>query len=999
MKLNRVSRALGLYRGAGCISVLAPAVWLAALPMTVNAEEVASDVVEDNVEVIEVRGLRGTMTRSLNEKKNNDKIVDAIAASDFGELPGLSISDIIENIPSASGHRLKGSQNEISIRGLGSYWGYSTFNGRTITNAGPGRAVNFKKFPSDLVDKVVIYKSQSADLVEGGTSGTIDISSLRALDYGRDETNVTVEGIYNSYYEDVEGDNASPWGSKFVLSTVQNFDAGALGAMGFTFGFSYQDTANPEENYGGSSQMGVCALRDADGNPLSDNGETCFDDDSDQAVSAGRVGRRPTPGEETDLANYDPSSIFYVPADAFWRTGTDEDTRKGIVVTYQWQPNDRWDINLDYEQSRLEYHENRMEFGIDSRAKGLTDHIIADDHTLLYAKGIAKAQLNGESRYQWDDYDGGGLNIEFLPNDQWWLALDLSYSKSERYRLRHRTKMRTNSRYAYEMDFRGSNVPTLNWLANGGDPAFDMTQMSSYADKEDNTLTYAEYRRSHDDRTDDIWAVKFDSAYALDNNHFSALKAGVRYSREHLLDFKTNDVSIDPNSGAQKTSAYKDSSYDPSGLYQCQNNHQNNNLFDEERGGVAPFPTYDAECFIGNILGGEFYDIGEREDGRSGSDVDVREDILALYLMADIDSELLGMPMFGNVGVRMVRNETRSYGWGDKVYLTSNDDGTFETAINASGEIEQVNLESDWTEYLPSLNLTFELTPEWYLRTGIYRALSRFQMNAMSSGVAYTTCADQDSDLCDETSNTDLREAVGFGDASGNHMNPYTSTNYDLSLEYYPSEDAAYSIALYWKDFTGGYVQTTEDRDVVVSLDGVDTVVSGIPHTVRQTDDKKSTIKGVEISAQKHFSELPAPFDGLGTKLAYNYADSDFVTPEYASPVVVADANLFGFSDTVASASVYWEGESTTLRLLYKYRSEYFQPNSLPFPDRSHRYVQDSDYLDFSAKYKVNNHLTLNFKALNLLDEPQVMTRGNGTTIADYSRSGAKYFAGVKVQF
>ena len=136
---------------------------------------------QPEMEVMKVSGLRGTMTRSLNEKKNTTAITDGIAAVDFGELPGLSVSDLIENISGATGHRLKGSQNEISIRGLGSYWGYSTFNGRTITNAGPGRAVNFKKFPSELVDKVVIYKSQQADLVEGGTSGTIDVTSLNLL--------------------------------------------------------------------------------------------------------------------------------------------------------------------------------------------------------------------------------------------------------------------------------------------------------------------------------------------------------------------------------------------------------------------------------------------------------------------------------------------------------------------------------------------------------------------------------------------------------------------------------------------------------------------------------------------------------------------------------------------------------------------------------------------------------------------------------------------------
>ncbi|MDO6641328.1 hypothetical protein Q4557_15305 [Shewanella sp. 5_MG-2023] len=99
------------------------------------------------------------------------------------------------------------------------------------------------------------------------------------------------------------------------------------------------------------------------------------------------------------------------------------------------------------------------------------------------------------------------------------------------------------------------------------------------------------------------------------------------------------------------------------------------------------------------------------------------------------------------------------------------------------------------------------------------------------------------------------------------------------------------------------------------------------------------------------------------------------------------DANLFGFSPQVASASVYWEGDWATFRVLYKYRESYFQPNNLPFPDSSNRYVQDSDYLSVSLK------------ALNLLDEPQIMTRGNDTTVSDYSRSEPKYFLGAKVKF
>lgn len=1028
-KISHVLRQQTSYRKTLlCASTIAS---LISFPSLAQEQESTQQAKADTeVEVIEVRGLRGTMTRSLNEKKNNTAIVDAVAAADFGELPGLSLSDVIENISGASGHRLKGSQNEISIRGLGSYWGYSTFNGRTITNAGPGRAVNFKKFPSELVDKVVIYKSQQADLVEGGTSGTIDVNSLRAVDYGEDQTTIQATGIYNNYYSDVDGD-VSPWGGKIVVSTVQQWETDGLGDMGFTLGVNHTNSSNPEENYGGSSQMGVCALRAADGSNLI-GGSNCAT--GQQGVSAGRVGRDPELGVDTDLADFDRSSIFYVPNDAYWRTGEDEDIRTGAVFTYQWVPNEHWNINLDAQYSDLEYTEKRMELALDSRRDDLADHIISADHTLLYATGEARPTLQGEDRNQVDEYRGGGLEIEYSPNDDFTLALDVSYSESYRYRLRHRTKFRSTERYNYALDFRGRNVPTLTWLDDSrlgpndsgfvSSEAFDASHMINFLH---DGHAYVEYRRTHEERNDDIFALNLDGEYQLDNDFISSIKVGLRYSEEHLVDYVNNDVSLVIADGSQRNGASdnEDNNWDELNpeansalingiMNNCQNGHSNNIQFTEEPGAggdATRYATYDHKCFIGQILGQlpgaegtGFYDIGEREDGRDGGDRDVTETITAAYVMANIDTEIGNMPVYGNIGLRVVKTETHSDGWGDKLYITSGEtnegDTIWSTIKNASGEpVEPVTLDSSYTEYLPSLNLTFQVTDEFYIRTAAYRSLSRFQLNAMSAGVSYQICEDENETICDPDTNTDYTQVVRGGSASGNHLDPYTADNYDLSFEYYPSLDSAITAALYYKSFTGGYESVTEQRDIEVVLDGETSIYPDVSFLVNQTSDDTSVIKGIEITGQKHFVELPEPFNGLGAKFAWNYADSGFVTAEPASPGIVPDANLFGFSQNVASASVYWEGEDTTVRLLWKYRSKYLQPNSLPFPDRSHRYVQDALYMNMSAKYKINKNFSLFLKGLNLTNEPQVMTRGNDTTIADYSRSGTKWEFGVKAKF
>ncbi|MDU0353899.1 TonB-dependent receptor [Paraglaciecola aquimarina] len=1016
-KLNKINRGIVAYYARRNIahSLFASSlVCMMATPVLAQETPSADTSNDDRVEVIEVSGLRGTITRSLNEKKNNTSIVDAIAAADFGELPGLSLSDIIENIAGASGHRLKGSQNEISIRGLGSYWGYSTFNGRTITNAGPGRAVNFKKFPSDLVDKVVIYKSQQANLVEGGTSGTIDVTSLRPIDYGKSLTTVEASGIYNSYYNDVDGGDTNPWGSKFVISTVRQWETDDFGAMGFSLGYVDNNDSNPEENYGGSSQMRVCALRGADGSVLDgENGDLVKGgrdcDDTAQGVSAGRQGSSPIIGNHTDLADFDESSVFYVPSNLYWRTGEDTDDRENVVATFQWQPNDEWDINFDFEYSHLFYEEKRMELGLSNNLENLTNHVIGDDHTLLYVEGRTEAQLNGENRTQKDVYKGGGFNVAYLPNDDLTIEADFSYSESYRYRLRHRSQMRSKDFHDYSLDRRDTNVGTLTFT-----DGFDPSDMSNFVN--DNGVARLDYRRTHEERNDDIWAFKLDGEYALEHDIFSSLTAGFRYSEESLYDEQTTDNSItfegvqrngntdtDDNSWGNNNPETH-AALTASIVNNCGNDHNNSGLFDEENAGSASnFATYDTKCFIGEILniipssqGNGFYDIGERPDLRDGADRYVDEDIFSAYVMANIDTEIGNVGVTGNLGLRMVQTTTHSDGFGDKAYVTTEDDGTFSTTtVSPNGDsISELTLDSKYTEWLPSLNLSFAVTDEFIVRTAAYQAISRFQLNAMSAGVSLNTCG-VDNDDC----NTDFNQAVLSSSASGNHLQPYRSDNYDLSLEYYPSEDAAVTLAFYWKDFTGGYVSTTELRDIVVSLDGVDTVIPNVGTTVNQTADESSTIKGYEFTAQKAFTELPAPFDGLGASVAYNHAISDFVSPEVGSPGIVPDANLFGFSKDVASASVYWEGDDVTLRLLFKHRSKYFQPNNLPFPSRSHRYVQEQNYVDFSAKYKISKKVSVSFKALNLLNEPQVMTRGNDTTVSDYSRTGAKFNLGIKAKF
>jgi len=99
----------------------------------------------------------------------------------IGALPDNSVGDTLERITGVTADRFKGNANELSVRGLGPTLSFSTFNGREVSTAGPDRSVAFQQFPSELVNGVLVYKTQQADFAEGGIAGVIDLRSIRLI--------------------------------------------------------------------------------------------------------------------------------------------------------------------------------------------------------------------------------------------------------------------------------------------------------------------------------------------------------------------------------------------------------------------------------------------------------------------------------------------------------------------------------------------------------------------------------------------------------------------------------------------------------------------------------------------------------------------------------------------------------------------------------------------------------------------------------------------------
>jgi len=145
-----------------------------------------------NMDTVVVTGIRGGIERAIDIKKDSTSIVEALSAEDIGKLPDVSIAESIARLPGVAAQRVAGRAQVISVRGLSPDFSTTLLNGREMVSTGDNRSVEFDQYPSELMAGVTIYKTPDAMLVGQGLSGTMDMRTVRPLDY--DKTVIAISG-------------------------------------------------------------------------------------------------------------------------------------------------------------------------------------------------------------------------------------------------------------------------------------------------------------------------------------------------------------------------------------------------------------------------------------------------------------------------------------------------------------------------------------------------------------------------------------------------------------------------------------------------------------------------------------------------------------------------------------------------------------------------------------------------------------------------------------
>lgn len=890
-------------KGPFKVSLVALAVSSAIHAQHVFAQDTEAKKEEQKavIEEIVVKGFGASLGKALREKRFSDSVVEVISSDDLGVLPDVSIADSLARLPGVATSRDRGNASRISIRGMGARLNAATMNNREIVSAEPSRDVRFEQFPAELIDSVQVYKSPVASRAEGGISGLVNMDFVSPL--SRDGRKISFSGdhMHNELGDDLPGTDGN--GHKFSFGYIDQFSD----TLGIALGLTYQDQPSLERG-----------VKSWDYN----NGDN-----------------------RGDLNEND------VPEDAPWgvvaksKRGNNE--RVGGLAVVEWKPSASLSIKGDlfYSQFDIEEPDDQMgqgnlgnwaDDGSGPRgyAASAYDSSLIDPTIVIRADGseqiVAGSQFNSglnvaiPTWFQTNEMLSTGLNGFYL-GDTWRVTGDIGYSQASI----ESVWVRINPTYTggdYDLGFDvTSGTPEI--IVHQGDVS-DPENYSLGAVSEvwyetspgtwEPTMEFAPSTMDADgdkQLTDEMYNVNLDFERDISFGVFETLRFGARYTDRTKENDQINNWS---------RSAIQDHGLTDYGI-----------SYDIGGGYNAPeIYTYRNWHEVADTAFGGSDNPGDRSDKNLLASWELNETNTAAYVMFDMSGQIGDVPFTGNLGLRYAKTDVESIGHQQGSQWTQDSDGNWNPP-----SATPVVVNHDYDEWLPSLNMIFNITDDSQIRLGMARTLARPPLLEMRTGF---------------TINTDSLPYTANG---GNPtLDPYVANQIDLGYEYFWGDKSAATINLFYKDLKS-HIGLASDT---VNFEGTDYQFTGT------VNGDGGVIQGFEVLYQQTFDMLPAPFDGLGIFANYSYTDSDVMEfkPE-GNPY-----SLGGLSEDVASLTIWYEKQDFDARVSFNYRSEYTGINSWKPSDVN---LNDAvNTVDTSVGYQVTDNLKFSLQVQNLTNEPSI---------------------------
>ncbi|QFU76808.1 TonB-dependent receptor [Halioglobus maricola] len=865
---------------------------------------------EQALEEVVVTGIRSSLMESLDTKRYADSVVDAITAEDLGKFPDKNVADSLARITGVSVTRGFGEGEKIAVRGTSPDQNRTLLNGAAVGSAdwfvldNPSRAFNYTLLPSTIVSALEVYKSPQADIQEGSLGGTVMLRTRRPLDMDANSGVIQVQGMYSETSEEWDPNVSALYSWKNDAET-----------LGFNISLTKQDRTMLRE---GQEVLGY-QFQDFGMSPL-----------------------------------WTPRAI----GDAHF---LQERERETALFTGQWRPTDAGELTLTYLNSELEADNtnyNRYEWFNGQAGGGTIDPTTA---TRVGSGVVAGSVENNYAEYYVIDRvsysETESLDLQYSHTFDS-VTMDLRVGHTEAEGGTERDRHYGFDRFLDGSDFNGlSHTPY--WEGSVEDDAALETRGLGWMMEGSRIMQDEEDYASADFEIPLEWGV------------VNAIKVGAMYrdhdksqdqdgTRFHFLSDAMHSDDATEYSGGSDTSGWDRWLW---------GNLNAGTLGDYTRGrDGAPFPLMDLGRANSVIYPTEAYENATVFQFLPDT-WDVNEEIMAAYFKADFEADAIR----GNFGVRVVQTDVAStgYNWeGDWVAASLDMVGGYDLLVDLFDprddfNVRQETVDHDYTEVLPNLNLSMDMSEDSVLRFSAAKVMARPD---------YIKIANQEGYNIDTASGT-----------RGNpELDPETANQFDVAYEWYFADAALLAVTYFNKDISDSIINSTsvEKRTNDRTGQQVDVLF------VQPENGKGAEVQGLEFSYQQNFGNF-----GVIANYTYTDADSKDDRDAVNNP---GSGLVVGASEHMTNLTGFYENDWLSARLSYNWRSEWYDGLS---EFGSEMYVDDYGQLDTSVVFGVGESWDIVLEGINITGEEQEQYHIDDGRPARLYDNGARYVIGFNYHF
>ncbi|MFZ5550315.1 MAG: TonB-dependent receptor [Pseudomonadota bacterium] len=823
---------------------------------------------DEQVQTVTVTGIRKGIESAISVKKNADNIVESISAEDIGKLPDASIAESIARLPGLTAQRNPQGGSAQVISIRGMSPDFST------------ALLNGREVVSTGDSRTVEFDQYPSEMLAGVNVFKTPDGAL--IGQGLAGTvdmlavrplNFGQRQIVLNYRQEKNGVGAAAegTGNRYSFSYIDQYLDRTLGlAIGY---------AKTDRDLGAQTRGGCWGLADY---------------------------------------TYQGNAIRTCGGFEFW-TDSITEQREGAMAVLEWKPNKDFSSTLDLMYSTYDKQLDKKGFqggliwgGGDSLPYGqprvLRDATVVDGVAVSGTWDNFRGIIRNDAQSIQDELQAFGWNNKLKLANGWSVGADLSYSHADR---KEAVVETTASTATFMAD-------TLTFDSTGG--GFQATPGLSYGNPDEMVLTdvmgwgggaqaaQAGYTKlPHVE--DELKSLRLSGRKELEGSMFTGVDFGLNFAdRNKNREFIEGQLRVkggDPYGVAAMPGGGTVTAGD-SGI---------------------PIAVFDPVSNLNSI-----YDIASKQHPDIyNKDWTVKEKLTTLYAKADIDTELFGVPVRGNVGLQYVHTDQSS-----TAFVVDRTDGG---GNDADRPVQEVTVGAKYGDVLPSLNLAFDLGSQNIVRLGLARVMARPNMQQMRASNSLNV--------------TQTNAGLIYTANGGNPwLRPFRANAIDLSYEKYWGNKAYVGAAAFYKDIKSYVINETIVFDfadyITPDMPVLDSTIGTYETTV---NGKGGSISGIELSASLPLDMLWKPLAGFGLVASYSNTDSSLNPPD-TTDGGSGRMQLPGLSKEVSSITAYYENSGFQIRYSQRQRSDFVGERRNDVGDRQLVYIKGETISDAQIGYE-----------------------------------------------